>query len=54
MVRAGYKTQTAAFEAMTGVTVGLGLLYRRASVDFAFQPLDEFGEVYRVGLGYRF
>lgn len=52
ILRAGYKTQTAAFEALSGTTFGLGVRYRRVSVDFAFQPLDEFGEVYRMTLGY--
>lgn len=53
--RFGYKTHGAIdLGAIAGVTGGVGIGVRRFSADFAFQPMAELGEAYRISLGYRF
>jgi hypothetical protein len=54
-VRFGYKSASAPdLNPLTGLTGGIGMRVRRVTVDFGFQPMAELGEVYRIGLGYRF
>lgn len=54
-LRLGYKTQGAVdLGAIAGVTGGVGVGLRRFTADFAFQPMAQLGEVYRMSLGYRF
>jgi hypothetical protein len=53
--RFGYKTQGAIdLGAIAGLTGGIGIGVRRFTADFAFQPMAQLGEVYRISLGYRF
>lgn len=54
-LRLGYKTLTAPdLSALSGLTFGAGARYQRLTVDFAFQPLGELGESFRIGAGWRF
>ncbi|MFH1723971.1 MAG: UPF0164 family protein [Elusimicrobiota bacterium] len=54
-VRAGYKSLPASdLGAMAGFTGGVGLGHGRFTLDLAFQPMAELGEVYRASLGWRF
>lgn len=54
-LRAGYKTLSAAdLGPLTGLTAGMGVRHRWLSLDVAFQPMAELGQVYRFTLGYRF
>jgi hypothetical protein len=50
-VRAGYKSLTATnLSPLTGITFGLGTVYKRLKVDFGFQPMAELGQTYRFSV----
>lgn len=54
-LRAGYKSLAVPdLGALAGLTGGVGVGLRRFSADFAFQPMAELGEVYRLSLGWKF
>ena len=54
-VRGGFKSLTAAeLNVLAGLTYGMGVTYRKTQVDFAFQPVAHLGQVFRIGLGFRF
>jgi len=38
----------------SGISTGLGFTYNNLDVDYSFEPKDEFGDVHRVSLNYRF
>ncbi len=53
-MRAGFKTLTVSdLNAFSGVTCGLGLQYRKLSVDFGFEPMADLGEMYRFTAGWK-
>ncbi|MBI5597171.1 MAG: hypothetical protein HY928_13850 [Elusimicrobia bacterium] len=54
-LRGGYKSLTAPdLGPLSGLAGGIGLLGKRFTVDFAFQPMAVLGEVYRASFGWRF
>lgn len=49
--RAGFNSQTiGSVDGFTGVSMGFGVLIRRASIDYAFVPLGGLGQVHRLSL----
>ena len=54
-VRAGYKSLSA-WDAgpLSGVTGGVGMSFKHLDLDLAFEPMNALGNVYRIGLGWRF
>ena len=49
--RIGYKTLAATdLGALAGLTVGVGVGYKKFSADFGFEPMAELGEVYRMSV----
>lgn len=53
--RAGYNTQATYDQTpLSGLCAGLGFQLSALSADFAFQPYDALGDVFRISLGYRF
>ncbi|MFH1723987.1 MAG: hypothetical protein ABII00_05120 [Elusimicrobiota bacterium] len=54
-LRLGYKSLSAPeLGFLTGLTLGVGMIHKRFTFDFAFQPMGDLGEAYRFGLGYVF
>jgi hypothetical protein len=52
--RMGYKALAAAdLNPLAGLTAGLGAGFKRFSADFAFQPMAELGQAYRMSLAFR-
>lgn len=55
-VRLGYQANLVNnhIAGLTGLTVGLGGLYKQVSLDYAFLPFGDLGTTHRVSLGYTF
>ncbi|MFA5139726.1 MAG: hypothetical protein WC728_10880 [Elusimicrobiota bacterium] len=54
-VRAGYKSLSAwDLGPLSGATAGVGLSFKHLDLDLAFEPMNALGNVYRIGLGWRF
>jgi len=54
-VRLGYKTLPVSdVNALSGLTVGAGFEVDRASFDFAFEPMQNLGQIFRFSFGFRF
>ena len=51
--RSGYQTGSGP-DGLTGVSVGTGLTFGRASIDFAWVPFGELGNTYRYALHLKF
>ncbi len=53
--RVGYNSQTAgSIDGLTGLSLGFGVGFGRASVDYAFVPLGGLGQAHRLSLTYGF
>ncbi len=53
--RLGYKTLAATdLGILSGLTIGVGVNYKKFSLDFGFEPMAALGEVYRLSLGFRY
>ncbi|HAM35893.1 MAG TPA: hypothetical protein DEB40_08360 [Elusimicrobia bacterium] len=53
-LRLGYKTLTATdLNPITGITGGIGIGYKKYTLDFGFQPMADLGETYRMSISAR-
>lgn len=53
--RLGYNSRTAgSIDGFSGMSLGFGAGWKRASLDFAWAPFGDLGNAYRVSLGYDF
>ncbi|HPG31357.1 MAG TPA: PorV/PorQ family protein [bacterium] len=51
-LRAGWKSNDDL--SSSGISAGLGLKYNNFSIDYSFEPKDNFGDVHRFSLDYKF
>jgi len=51
-LRAGWKSEDDL--SSSGISAGLGLNYNNFSIDYSFEPKDNFGDVHRFSLDYKF
>ena len=53
-MRAGINTQSMSdLGVLSGFTIGLGLQYRRLGMDFAFEPMSDLGQSFRLTAGWK-
>lgn len=54
-LRSGFNTRALFdFEGLRNVTIGTGIRYREYSLDYAFSPYGELGNVHRISAGFEF
>ncbi|MFC2061607.1 PorV/PorQ family protein [Elusimicrobiota bacterium] len=52
--RAGYKTGNKGLGGLTGISAGVGFLYRKYGLDYAWVPYADLGQTHRISLSLKF